>query len=126
VIVDCPSGLPEALGDRDQLRIAMGNLIRNARDSMPDGGRLTIAGRASDGSVDLSVADSGTGIPPDVLARVTEPLYSTKARGLGLGLAISRAIVEKNQGRLRVTSEPGRGSVFTIQLTAAVADGEPT
>jgi signal transduction histidine kinase len=126
VIVDCPSGLPEALGDRDQLRIAMGNLIRNARDAMPDGGRLTIAGRASDGCVDLSVCDSGMGIPPEVLARVTEPLYSTKARGLGLGLAISRAIVEKNQGRLRVASEPGRGSVFTIRLTAAVADGEPT
>jgi signal transduction histidine kinase len=59
------------------------------------------------------------GIPAEDLARVLEPLYSTKARGLGLGLAITRAIVEKNQGTLRVASEPGRGSVFTVRLTAA-------
>ncbi len=55
-----------------------------------------------------------------------EPLYSTKARGLGLGLAITRSIVEKNQGTLRVTSEPGRGSVFTIRLAAALGDGAPS
>ena len=52
-----------------------------------------------------------------------EPLYSTKARGLGLGLAIARAIVEKNKGSLRVASEPGRGSTFTVRLTAALPDG---
>ena len=55
-----------------------------------------------------------------------EPLYSTKARGLGLGLAITRSIVEKNQGTLRVTSEPGCGSVFTIRLAAAPSDGAPS
>jgi two-component system, NtrC family, sensor kinase len=123
VAIDCPQELPFALGDRDQLRIALGNLIRNARDAMPQGGQLRITGQASDGAVELSVADNGVGMPPEVMARVTEPLYSTKARGLGLGLAISRAIVEKNQGSLRVASEPGSGSVFTIQLTATQADG---
>ena len=61
------------------------------------------------------MADTGAGIEASDLARIMEPLYSTKARGLGLGLAISRSIVEKNQGSLRVTSEPGRGSTFTIQ-----------
>ncbi len=123
VSIECPQGLPDALGDSDQLRIALGNLVRNAKDAMPDGGRIVVAGQASDGYVDLSVTDSGTGIPPEILPRVMEPLYSTKARGLGLGLAISRAIVEKNQGMLRVASEVGRGSVFTIRLTAAKADG---
>lgn len=123
VIVDHPADVPDARGDGDQLRIALGNLIRNARDAMPGGGRLTLAARAVDGCVELSVADTGTGIEPTDLARIMEPLYSTKARGLGLGLAIARAIVEKNQGTIRVTSEPGRGSTFTIRLTAAGPDG---
>jgi len=123
VTVDCPPGLPHALGDGDQLSIALGNLIRNARDAMPHGGRMAISGRVSDGSLELSVADTGVGIEAKDLARIMEPLYSTKARGLGLGLAITRAIVEKNQGTLHVTSEPGRGSTFTIRLTASPSDG---
>ena len=123
LLVDCPPGLPHALGDGDQLRIALGNLIRNVRDAMIEGGRLTISACAKDGVVDLSVADTGTGIAASDLARIMEPLYSTKTRGLGLGLAISRSIVEKNQGKLSVTSEPGRGSTFTIRLNASPSDG---
>jgi signal transduction histidine kinase len=123
IAIDCPRELPFALGDRDQLRIALGNLIRNAQDAMPQGGQLRITGQASDGAILLSVVDTGIGMPPEVMARVMEPLYSTKARGLGLGLAISRSIVEKNQGVLSVSSEPGRGSVFTIRLTASLSDG---
>jgi signal transduction histidine kinase len=113
------------LADGDQLRIAVGNLIRNARDAMPEGGRLAITGRFIDRSVEVAVADTGVGIPASDLARVMEPLYSTKARGLGLGLAIARSIVEKNQGTLRVASERGRGSVFTIRLNAWTGDGAP-
>jgi len=90
---------------------------------MPQGGRIAISGRALDGSVELSVADTGVGIDAKDLTQIMEPLYSTKARGLGLGLAIARAIVEKNQGSLRVTSEPGRGSTFTVRLTASPSDG---
>ncbi len=123
VEIECPPGLPQALGDRNQLGIALGNLIRNARDAMPQGGRLTISAHDGDGHVELSVADTGSGIDAKELARIMEPLYSTKARGLGLGLAISLAIVEKNQGTIRVISEPGRGSVFTLRLTAAPGEG---
>ena len=61
------------------------------------------------------------GIAPEVLARVLEPLYSTKARGLGLGLAIARSILEKNNASLRVTSAVHKGSTFTVRLTAATA-----
>ncbi len=111
------------MGDGDQLRIAFGNLIRNARDAMPQGGRLAISGRAIDGTVEVSVADTGIGIEAKNLTRIMEPLYSTKARGLGLGLAIVRSIVEKNQGSLRVDSQPGKGTTFTVRLTASVADG---
>jgi two-component system, NtrC family, sensor kinase len=124
VTVDCPAGLPRALGDCDQLRIALGNLIRNARDAMIQGGKLSISAVANDGFVDIAVADSGVGIEATELVRIMEPLYSTKARGLGLGLAITRSIVEKNQGSLSVSSEPGRGSTFTIRLTALPPDGE--
>src|SRR5262249_6313453 len=86
VAFECPAGLPQVLGDGDQLRIAFGNLIRNARDAMPQGGRLAITGSAIDGYVDVSVTDTGIGIAQADLIRIMEPLYSTKARGLGLGL----------------------------------------
>jgi signal transduction histidine kinase len=116
-------GLPDALGDGRQLRIAIGNLIRNARDAMPNGGRLVISVQAVDGHIEVSVADTGVGIEAKDLTRIMEPLYSTKARGLGLGLAIARSIVEKNQGTLRVASDPGCGSTFTVRLTRSQSVG---
>ena len=126
VTVEVPPGLPRALADAGQLRIVLGNLIRNAREAMPAGGQLTLrAGVPADGHVELAVADTGVGITPENLARVLEPLFSTKARGLGLGLAIAKAILEKNQGTLSVASELGRGSTFTIRLAAAPEEGTP-
>jgi signal transduction histidine kinase len=128
VAVDCPADLRPVLADSDQLRIVLGNLIRNAREAMPDGGRLTIAacavpapGAGAEGGVEIKVQDSGVGIPADKLHQIMEPLYSTKARGLGLGLAIARAILDKNNGSMRVASTPGRGSTFTVRLAAAPA-----
>jgi signal transduction histidine kinase len=123
-VVDCPEGLPLVLVDKNQLQIVLGNLIRNARDAMPAGGELAITGRSLDDTIEVTVADTGVGISPDNLSRIMEPLYSTKARGLGLGLSIARSILEKNQGSMRVASEPGRGSAFTIRLVAAPADGD--
>jgi signal transduction histidine kinase len=114
--LDCPASLLPALADRDQVRIVFANLIRNAREAMPQGGRLTVTARAVDGGIATTVADTGVGIPAEQISRVMEPLYSTKARGLGLGLAIARAILEKNGGSLRVVSEPDRGSTFTVFL----------
>ena len=107
-----------ALVDPTQLQIVLGNLIRNACEAMPDGGRLKLrCRRDSDGHVALDVEDTGVGMGPELLDRVTEPLYSTKARGLGLGLAITRAILEKNGGALHIASEPGVGSTFTVVLS---------
>jgi two-component system, NtrC family, sensor kinase len=117
--IDCPPAVPPALADPDQMRIVLGNLIRNAREAMPNGGTLAIAARGENGFVEVEVTDGGTGIAPEQLAKIMEPLYSTKARGLGLGLAIARSILEKNQGTLRVRSEVGKGSRFTIRLAAA-------
>lgn len=114
--VDLPDSLPPALGDADQLRIVFANLIRNARDAMPQGGRLTTTGRAGGAGLEVVVRDTGVGIAPESMARLMEPLYSTKAKGLGLGLALARAILDKNRGSLSAASEPGRGSTFTVRL----------
>jgi signal transduction histidine kinase len=114
------AALPPALADPEQLRIVFANLIRNAREAMPQGGTLTIAGRpAPPDAVEVAIIDTGIGIPREQLERIMEPLYSTKARGLGLGLALVRAILEKNNGSLHLTSEPGQGSTFTVRLLAA-------
>ena len=123
VELEVPDSLPPVLVDGDQIRIVFGNLVRNARDAMPAGGRLAIRGRDAGQVVEIDVADTGVGIPPQDLLRIMEPLYSTKTRGLGLGLAIARAILEKNQGSLLVTSEVGRGSTFTVRLAASTVDG---
>jgi signal transduction histidine kinase len=116
--IDCPSSLPPALADIDQIRIVFANLIRNAREAMPEGGRLSVTARMGADGIETTVADTGVGIPAEQLSRVMEPLYSTKARGLGLGLSMARAILEKNGGSLRAASEPGRGSIFTVFLQA--------
>jgi signal transduction histidine kinase len=125
VLIDCPRELPPALIDGDQVRIVFANLIRNAREAMPQGGRLTIIGRQVDDAVEVAVRDTGIGINPENLNRITEPLYSTKARGLGLGLAITRAILDKNKGSLHVASQPGQGSTFTVRLLAAAPEDSP-
>jgi signal transduction histidine kinase len=120
VVLDLPASLPPALADPLQIRIVLGNLIRNAREAMPQGGQLTITGRPAGDSVEMDVTDTGVGIPAEDLSRILEPLYSTKARGLGLGLALARSILDKNKGSLRVASTPGQGTTFTVRLTAAL------
>lgn len=116
---DWADDLPPVSADPDQLRIVFANLFRNAREAMPEGGTLRLAGRRAGDHVEVTVADTGVGIPPEHLARITEPLYTTKARGLGLGLALARAILEKSKGSLRAASVPGQGTTFTLQLTPA-------
>lgn len=120
VTLHYPTELPSVLGDGRQLQIVFANLIRNARDAMlPQGGSLTIMAQPVDGDVEVTIADTGAGIPRENLERIMEPLYSTKARGIGLGLAITRSIIDKHGGALRVASELGLGSRFTVRLPAA-------
>lgn len=119
VETELPETLPLVLADAAQVRIVISNLIRNARDAMPEGGRLLIRGWSQDGRVHVAVTDNGHGIAAEDLRRILEPFFTTKARGIGLGLAISNAILGKNEGSLSVASEPGRGSTFTVTLEAA-------
>jgi signal transduction histidine kinase len=120
VTVDCPSSLPPVLGDINQLRIVFANLIRNAREAMPKGGSLSIKAQGVNDAIEIAVTDTGVGIPSEDIYQIMEPLYSTKARGLGLGLAIARAILDKNNGSMRLTSEVGKGSSFTVRLAAVL------
>jgi signal transduction histidine kinase len=111
--------LPPVAADRSQLQIVFGNLVRNAQEAMSSVGNLTISGKAAGPFVEIAVIDSGPGISAEQIGKVMEPFFTTKARGLGLGLAISRSIVDKNHGELLVSSEPGQGTTFTVRLAAA-------
>jgi len=92
----------------------------NAIDALPNGGNLTLNSHRlpGTGNIQIEVQDDGVGMPPEVLANMFEPFFTTKehGRGLGLGLAISRNIVDRHGGKIAVASEPGRGTSFTITL----------
>ncbi len=118
LVWDIPADLPHALADDKQMLIVFGNLIRNGCDAMSGGGRLTLSARHLQDHIEVAVIDTGCGIKAEDLPRIREPFRSTKARGIGLGLALSQAILEKNCGRLNVASEVGHGSTFTVVLMA--------
>lgn len=120
VVTDFPQPELALLADRSQLAIVFGNLIRNARDAMPKGGTLRLGASLADGLVAVTIQDTGHGIPRDQLVQIFEPLFSTKAKGIGLGLSISRDIVDRHHGKFFVTSEPGVGTTFTVQMPAAI------
>jgi signal transduction histidine kinase len=111
---------PQVLGDLAQLHIVFSNLIRNARDAMTNGGVLSLMGEIDGNECGITIRDTGTGIEPDNLSRVFEPLYSTKAKGIGLGLSIAHEILGRHNGTLSVKSEPGVGSSFTVRLPRAL------
>ncbi len=111
-----PDLLPLVMVDEHQISIAFRNLIRNAREAMPEGGTITIAAEVRDHLVSYSIADTGTGIAIHNLEKIFEPLFTTKARGMGLGLSIALAIVEKNCGTLSLESKLGHGAKFSVAL----------
>lgn len=119
--IACDDRIPAVVGDRRQLAIVFGNLIRNAVDAMPQGGRLVLRTIPDGTWLEIEIRDSGTGIPQAELRRIFEPFFSTKARGLGLGLAITKAIVENHRGQIQASSTPGEGTCFTVRLEGAAA-----
>lgn len=111
-----------ARGDLSLLNQVTTNVIVNAREAMPNGGTLTIsATRAENGQIEVSIGDSGPGIPDHLLDRIFEPLFTTKRSGTGLGLSIAHQAMVQQEGALRVTSRVGEGSTFTLALAAAAA-----
>jgi len=126
ISLDPGAGLFHA--DPGQIEQILMNLTVNARDAMPEGGRLRIATASMPRAekVQLSVSDTGTGMSPEVMARIFEPFYTTKeeGKGTGLGLATVYGIVKQSEGSIEVASEPGRGTTFTL-LFPAVPGARP-
>ena len=112
-------GLPAVSGDRDLLGRALGNLVANALEAMPEGGTLAVRTRAADEGVALCVSDTGPGLTEEQRTRLFTPYYTTKKGGTGLGLAIVQGIVSDHGGRIQVESAPGAGTTFTLVLPAA-------
>jgi C4-dicarboxylate-specific signal transduction histidine kinase len=126
VRLELAQSLPPVLADAVQMEQVMLNLIRNALDAL---GGVDAASRvlvvrtetAADGRVQVAVCDTGVGLPPEGPIRIFEPFFTTKAHGLGLGLSISRSIVEMHRGSLEATPNAGRGSTFRVTLPAQAA-----
>lgn len=118
LIVTAPDSAIVAI-DPPQMQQVLSNLVVNARHAMPQGGTITIAAEVEGDMVTLTVADKGTGMPPEVVERIFEPLFTTKRSGTGLGLAVAHQIITRHNGSIRVTSTLGTGTKFEITLPLA-------
>jgi len=146
VTIDLPEDLPKIHLDRYQMTQVLGNLVINACQAMPGGGELRVSSKQlsvnsnqsfviseqpvntdllktlqphsgqAENWILITVTDTGCGIPPENMSKLFEPLFTTKARGIGLGLAVSQKLVEANGGRIEFESTPGQGSTFTVWL----------
>jgi len=137
--VEIQDPLPAVMVDPLQLGQVLQNIITNAVQAMPDGGELRISARKGTGDlglgvskeepvgsphpptpdrdfIEISVADTGAGISPENMSRIFEPLFTTKARGIGLGLIVSKKLIEANGGKIKVESQLGKGTTFTVIL----------
>ena len=128
IVVQVPPGLPRVVGDRSALMQVFVNLAMNAVQAMVDtgGGQLTLKACETDvsaASIVAEVTDTGPGIPPDVLAQIWAPFYTTKAEGTGIGLSIVRSLVEQQPGAaIMVESHQGAGTTFRLTMSAIGAD----
>ncbi len=116
--------LPETEGEAGQFKQVFLNLILNAVQAMTDGGQLHVIAEACDNWVTCRFIDNGPGIPKENLERIFNPFFTTKQEGTGLGLAITSRIVENAGGRIKVESEEGQGTTFTLKLRIATLAGE--
>ena len=116
VVVDLPPALPPVALDRAQMEQVFFNLVKNALEAMKDGGELTIQLDSDDDIVTASFRDSGSGMAPDAVAALFEPYRTTKQRGTGLGLMLSRRIVRAHGGEIDVESKEGTGTKFMVSL----------
>lgn len=114
--VVAPADLPPVRADRNAVKQLLLNLVLNGLQAMPEGGTLTLEADAKDHHLLLTVTDTGTGMAAEVLPKIFEPYFTTKAQGSGLGLAIARRIAEAHGGKIAVESAPGQGSRFQITL----------
>ncbi len=118
--IQIPDDLPPAYIDLGHIKQVLTNLIENAYDAMAEGGQLSVNGEQyTENSLQITIQDTGTGIPPENLEKIFEPLFTTKQKGIGLGLAISKSLIEANDGRIEVESEVNVGTTFRVFLPVA-------
>jgi two-component system sensor kinase FixL len=117
--IDIPADIGAVLADRVEIQQVLVNLVRNASEALQDAQRrdVTVSARKrSDELIEVSVADSGPGIAPDVAANLFKPFLTTKSQGMGVGLSICRSIVEAHGGEIWATEAPGGGALFSFTL----------
>jgi two-component system, NtrC family, sensor kinase len=117
-----PDDLPLVALDEAQIRQVLINLLKNAREAMPDGGVIEVEATEREGGVDLVIRDSGVGMDAEQKERIFDLFYTTKQRGSGLGLPLTQQIVVAHRGHIRCESSPGRGTVFTLYFPAAKSE----
>jgi signal transduction histidine kinase/putative methionine-R-sulfoxide reductase with GAF domain len=115
-LLDLTLDKPSIKVDVEKMERVFANLIKNAIDAMPDGGKLIITSKESNGNVEMVFADTGTGMTKEVMGKIWTPFFTTKAKGMGLGLAICKRIVEAHGGKISVESIVGEGTTFTVTI----------
>ncbi len=122
---EIPETLPLLMVDAQQIHQVLRNLISNGVEAMPEGGTLEIRAVADGTSekITLGIHDNGVGMTPEQLGKLFQPLFTTKARGIGLGLIVVKNLIEANGGSVKVESEAGKGTLFTVTLPAANENG---
>jgi len=114
--------IPRMLLDPEQIQRVFLNVVQNAVEAMPEGGNLMIETSKTDDSVEISFKDSGVGILQENMPKLFTPLFSTKAKGLGLGLTVCKQIVESNCGSIMAKSKVGQGTTFTVKFPIQTGD----
>jgi signal transduction histidine kinase len=109
----------EISGDREKLKSCFSNIVINALQAMPAGGQLTTEVHQTNGFVNVQITDTGVGIRREDLSKIFEPYFSTKQAGFGLGLAVTKKIIDEHDGFIEAQSEENQGTTFTIKLQAA-------
>jgi len=119
---DLSPGLPPVLADREELRRAFINVLRNSVQAMGSSGTIAVATMMSGGRVTATLTDSGPGIPDEIMPKLFTPNFSTKTDGMGLGLAMVKRMLDDIGGSIGLRSEPGKGVTVTLTLPAAPAE----
>jgi signal transduction histidine kinase len=115
-VLNQTEGEPRVQVDKEKIRRVFVNIVKNAFDAMPDGGKLTVKSKKDREEVAFVFSDTGTGMSKDVMDKLWSPLFTTKAKGMGFGLPICKRIVEAHGGKISVKTVAGKGSTFTVTL----------
>jgi two-component system, sporulation sensor kinase E len=100
------------MANRQFLRVALHQILKNAVEAAPEGGRVAIASAAHENDIMITVSDNGSGIPPEEIAQIFDLFYSTKQYSMGMGLPLVKQIVEEHKGKVAIESEQGKGTTF--------------